>query len=100
MGDVLDPKPPQWQRKVALEDVPEDRVLLLAGKLKAQVDAYVAADVDSMLVQLVAIRLVLKAIVGNYRNIVGHEAARELMRQASEMCEQYQVNGIDDHPEQ
>ncbi len=95
MGDVLDPKPPQWQRKEQLEDIPEDRVLLLATKLKAQIDA----EVDSTLVQLAALRLVTKAVVGNYRNIVGTEAARELMRQASEMCEQYAVRGIDDNPE-
>lgn len=95
MGDLLKPKPPQWQRKEVLEDVPEDRVLLLASNLKAVIDS----DVDSTLVQLAAIRLVLKAVVGNYRSIVGHEAAQELMRQASVMCEQYEIKGIDEHPD-
>lgn len=95
MGDLLDPKPPQWQRKEPLEDIPEDLVLTLAGKLKEQIDA----DVCSTLVQLAALRLVTKAVLGNYRNIVGTDAAREVMRQASEMCEQYEVKGVDDHPE-
>ena len=92
MGDLVDPKPPQWQIKQPRDDVPEDRVLLLANKLKQQVDS----EVDSTLVQLTAIRLMLKAVVGTYRSVVGHEAAKELMRQASEMCEQYEVIGIDD----
>ena len=95
MGDLLEPKPPQWQRKEELDDISEDRVLLLANNLKAVIDS----EVDSTLVQLAAMRLVLKAIVGNYRSIVGHEAAQELMRQASVMCEQYEVKGIDEHPD-
>ncbi len=95
MGNVLDPKPPQWQRKETLEDVREDRVLMLADKLKAQIDA----DVDSTLVLLAALRLVTKAVVGNYRNIVGLEATRELLRQASELCSMYEIKGIDDNPE-
>jgi hypothetical protein len=99
MGDVLDPKPPQWQRKQALEDVPEDRVLILASKLKSELTEIIAGEVDSTLVQLAALRLVLKAVVGNYRIIMGHAAAKELMRQASEMAEQYQVNGIDEPTE-
>lgn len=99
MGDLLDPKPPQWRRREALEDVSEDRVLLLAEKLKRQIEQQVDDDVDSTVVQCAAIRLVLKAIVGNYRSIMGHVAAQELMRQASELSEQYQVNGIDEQPE-
>jgi hypothetical protein len=94
MGDVLDPKPPQWQRKVALEDVPEDRVLMLTNALMAVVNS---DEIDSTLVQLVAIRLILKGVVGNYRAIVGHDAARELMRQAAEMAEQYTIKGVDEH---
>ncbi len=92
MGDVIDPKPPQWQVKQPRDDVPEDRVLLLANRLKEQLDN----EVDSTLVQLTALRLVLKAVVGTYRTVVGYDAAKELMRQASEMCEQYEVRGIND----
>lgn len=93
MGAVLDPKPPQWQRKTPLEDVPEDRVLMLTNALMAVVNS---DDIDSTLVQLVAIRLILKGVVGNYRAIVGHEAARELMKQATEMAEHYTIKGVDD----
>lgn len=95
MGDLLKPNPPQWQRKEPLEDIQEDRVLRLAGELKAQIDK----EVDSTLVQLAALRLVLKAVVGNYRKHVGHEAAKVLMQQATEMCAQYEVQGIDEHPD-
>lgn len=96
MGDVLDPKPPQWERKTPLEDVPEDRVLMLTN---AFMDVLNNGEIDSTLVQLVAIRLVLKGVVGNYRAIVGHDAARELMRQAAEMAEQYTIKGIDNELE-
>jgi hypothetical protein len=95
MGDLLDPKPAQWQRKVPLEDIPEDRVLLLANRLKAVIDS----EVEPTIVQLAGLRLVLKAIIGNYRAIVGHETAKEMMRQASQLTEQYEVKGIDDRPE-
>lgn len=93
MGEVLDPKPPQWQRKQPVEDVPEDLVLLLASKLKAVIDG---GSEDSTLVQLAALRLVLKAVIGNYRAIMGHTTAKEMMRQAAEIADQYQINGIDD----
>ena len=99
MGNLLDPKPPQWQRKETLDDVSEDRVVLLASKLKSELIQIIDGEVDSTLVQLAALRLVLKAVVGNYRSVMGHDAAKELMRQASEMAEQYQVNGIDEPTE-
>lgn len=94
MGKVLDPKPPQWRLKKPSEDVPEDRVLLLVNKIMEALNL----EVDSTLVQLVAIRLVLKGVVGNYRNVMGHTNAEELMRQAAEMSEQYEIKGIDDNP--
>lgn len=96
MGDVIDPRPPQWQHKAPPEDVPEDRVLMLTSALMA---VLYTSDIDSMLVQLAAIRLLMKGHVGNYRKHMGHEAAKELMRQASEMSEQYEIKGIDEPPE-
>lgn len=95
MGDVLDPKPPQWQHRNPPEDVPEDRVLMLTAALMEVLQR----DIDSTLVQMAALRLVSKGVLGNYRAIVGHEAAKELMRQASEMSEQYVIKGIDDNTE-
>jgi len=94
MGKVLDPKPLQWQLKKPSEDVPEDRILLLVNKIMEVLNL----EVDSTIVQLTAIRLVLKGVVGNYRNVMGHKNAEELMRQAAEMSEQYEVKGIDDNP--
>jgi len=94
MGKVLDPKPQQWQLKKPSEDVPEDRVLLLVNKIMEVLNL----EVDSTMVQLTAIRLVLKGIIGNYRKVMGHKNAEELMRQAAEMSEQYEIKGIDDNP--
>ncbi len=93
MGEILDPKPPQWQREQPLEDVAEDRVLLLADRLMRTLTD---GELDSTLVQVTSLMLLLKATVGNYRSIVGKEAANELSRQASEMLAYYRINGVDD----
>lgn len=96
MGDVIDPKPPQWQHKNPPEDVPEDRVLMLTNAL---MEVLHHREIDSTVVQMAALRLVMKGVLGSYRAIVGHEVAKELMRQASAMSEQYEIKGIDDIPE-
>lgn len=91
MGDLLEPKPPQWQRREHVEDVPEDRVLLLTEKIWQSLHS----EVDPTVVTLAAIRLVMKGIVGHYRKAVGHEAAKELVRQAAELADKYEVRGIE-----
>lgn len=90
MGDLLEPKPPQWQRKN--EEVPGDRVLLLTEQLWQTLHK----EVDPVVVTLAAIRLAMKGIVGHYQKQAGPEAAKELMKQATELAAKYKVDGIDD----
>ncbi len=91
MGDLLEPKPPQWQRREHVEDVPEDRVLLLTEVLWQTLHR----EVDPTVVTLAAIRLVMKGIVGHYQKVIGRDAAKELMKQAAEMADKYEVMGVD-----
>lgn len=91
MGEVLDPKPPQWERKQPLgEDVSEDRVTLLAGRLLSAL----SEEIDATVVQIAALRLLQKTVVGIYIEAMGIDAARELMKQAVELASHYTIRGV------
>lgn len=93
MGDVIEPKIPQWQRKNpdTSEGVEQDDVLDLLQKLMLVLESKVATTV----VQLSALRLIQKAIVGNYQIAMGSEDTKELLRQAQELASMYVVRGHD-----
>lgn len=91
MGDVVDPKPPQWNRKEPLEDVPEDRTLLLVMKLMAAL----TEELDTPVVRLAALRLVQKGVIVEYRQRAGTPAAEETLRQARDLAGLYVIQGPD-----
>lgn len=91
MGDVLNPKFPQWERKQALENVQEDRTLRLVHCLMEAL----TGELDSTVVRLAAIRLVQKAIIGEYQRQMGDIDAKELLSQATALAAQYAVRGSD-----
>lgn len=97
MGDVLDPKPPQWQPKPHLEQVPDDHVLFLVSQLMKLINE--GQTVSTTVVQLAALRLVQKGIILNYKACMGTAAAEEALRQASELARQYIIKGPDGHEE-
>lgn len=97
MGDVLDPKPPQWQPKPHLEQVPDDHVLSLVAQLMAVLNG--SQTVNATVVQLAALRLVQKSVILNYKNCMGTAAAEETLRQAAELAGQYIIKGPDGHEE-
>lgn len=91
MGDVLDPKPPQWERRHALENVAEDLTLQLAARFMQML----TEELDSTVVQLAALRLVQKAIIGNYQLCMGETDTKEVLAQATALAAQYIVRGSD-----
>lgn len=92
MGDVLDPRPPQWARRNKPEESENDAVLELMALLMADLTTGVAPTV----VQLAALRLVQKAVISNYQLCVGKEYTKETLRQATALAAEYIINGIDE----
>jgi hypothetical protein len=92
MDKVIRPNVPQWERKPALENVQEDRTLYLAERLMNTL----LEEVDPTVVQLAALRLVQKAIIGNYQSCMGAPDTKEVLSQAAALAAQYAVRGIDE----
>lgn len=91
MGKLIDPRPPQWERRQPVDDVKEDRVLCIADAL-LQV---LTAVTDPTVVQLAAMRLVQKAVIGTYQGAMGLDNTKEVLKQATEMASCYVVHGVD-----
>lgn len=94
MGNVLDPKPPQWERKQksdGSEEESEDRVVLLATQLLNTL----TSDTDPVVVQLAALRLLQKGVILRYRQLIGVADTQEALRQATEMAQNYIVKSPD-----
>lgn len=92
-GKLIDPRPPQWERRQAIEDVVEDGIICLAATLKSVLTD--ADGVNSTVVQLAALHLVQRAVIGNYQEAMGIEAAREARDQASKLADHYICVGAD-----
>jgi len=91
MGDLVDPKPPQWQRKTTEDDVREDSTIDLAQRLME----LICGNMEPTVVQLAALRLVQKAVIGNYQLCQGRDATLILLGQAKELAEAYVIRGSD-----
>jgi len=97
MGEVIDPRLPQWTRRHKPEEEAGDAVLELIARLMRELNGNTATDsVTPTIVQLAALRLVQKALISNYQRCVGRTETAETLRQASELAAQYIINGIDD----
>jgi hypothetical protein len=92
MGKIIDPRPPQWERKQPVDDVKEDRVLRTADAL-LQV---LTGETDPTVVQLAALRLVQKAVIGTYQSAMGLDNTKEVLKQATEMASCYVITGVVD----
>lgn len=91
MGDIIDPRPPQWERKQPVDDVREERVIALATALvKALTE-----EVDPVVVQLAALRLASRATIGIYQVAMGATAAKEALLQAEKMADMFVINGVE-----
>lgn len=95
MGDIVDPRPPQWARAPVLEDVREDGVLDLAQRVMQLIQQDLCPTVEPTVLQLAALRLVQKAVVGNYQIQMGEDATKVLLQQARELAAAYVVRGTD-----
>lgn len=89
-GKLIDPRPPQWERRHPVDDVREDRVLYIADAL-LQV---LIAETDPTVVQLAAMRLVQKAVIGSYQGAMGISNTKEVLKQATEMAGGYLIRGV------
>lgn len=90
MGDVLHPKPPQWERRDEAHDIRDDAVLSLTARLMETIQSGVEPDI----VVLAAIRMVQKALILNYSRNAGKEATMEALRQATALAAQYEIGGV------
>jgi len=95
MGDIIDPKPPQWERTPVMEDVREDGVIDLARRIMELIQQDLASTVEPTVLQLAALRLAQKAVIGNYQIQMGEEATALLLKQARELAGVYVVRGTD-----
>ena len=89
MGDLLEPKPPQWVRRTPDEDVEEDRVLRLVDRLMSAITEEMRDEIDSMVVHMAALRLLQKTLVKSYAAAMGAESARALLTMSAEMADSY-----------
>lgn len=90
MGNVIDPKPPQWQRREERADIKDDAVLSLVARLVTCATTSVEPDI----VVMAALRMVQKAAITTYQLRAGKEATAEMLRQAAELAAQYTINGV------
>jgi hypothetical protein len=95
MGDLVDPKPAQWERKSAADDVREDGTLDLSQRIME----LLCSNLEPSVVQLAAIRLVQKAVIVNYQLCMGREATLTLLSQAKELADAYVIRGSDGETE-
>lgn len=90
MGNVIHPKPPQWERREESPEVLNDEVLNLVGRLMECI--HTGHELD--LVVLASLRMVQKAIIMNYQRNAGKEATMEALRQATLLAAQYTIGGV------
>lgn len=91
MGDLVDPKPPQWEHKKPSEDACEDSVTDLAQRLMDTL----FAGMEPTVTHLAALRLVQKAVIGNYHMCMGADATRTALAQAKAAADAYRIRGSD-----
>ncbi len=94
MGKVIDKKSPQWQRKEEQDDVRSDTVIELTEKLIALITDP-AGPVYPTGVQVAALVLATKTVTLSYRDATTEAAAQEMVRQAQELVNQYDVRNGD-----
>lgn len=92
MGDVLDPRPPQWRHKEQEDAAQDDRVIALASHIQQ----FFNENIDNPVVQLASLRLVQKALTRIIAEANGLDAAKEALKQASELAAQYIIEGVDE----
>jgi hypothetical protein len=83
MGNLIDPKPPQWKR--VQPDEGTDRVIELTSRV-AQV---FADEIDNPVTQLTALKLMQKTLLEFIVTAYDASTAKEALRQADEMLTQY-----------
>lgn len=89
MGDLLEPKPPQWVRRTPDEDVREDRVIMLVERLMKAITEEMRDEIDSMVVHMAALRLLQKTLIKGYAAAMGAESAKALLAMSAEMADSY-----------
>ena len=87
MGEVLDPKPPQWRRKESEPEQKEDRVIALS----VGISRLFGSEADNPVTQLSSLKLVQKTIIAFIVKAYGSETAKEALRQADELVNQYDI---------
>lgn len=92
MGDVIDRKPPQWQKKDQVEVGEDAMILRLAGAVLHTLNDQEAVPTVA---QLAVLKLVTRAVLGNYVAVTPSTTAREVMEQAADMASRYAVTGAD-----
>lgn len=92
MGDVIDPRPAQWRHKEQEDAAVEDRVIALADAIQT----LFKENIDNPVVQLASLRLVQKALTRIVAMANGLPAAKEALKQASELAAQYIIEGVDE----
>lgn len=91
MGDVIDRKPPQWQKKAPVE-VDEDAMIL---RLASAVLRTLTDEVVPTQAQIAVLQLVKRAVLGNYLAATPSASAREVLSQANALARNYSVMGAD-----
>jgi hypothetical protein len=90
-GKLIDPRPPQWERKQPVDDVKEDRVAVLAKALIV----CLTEEMDPIPVQLAALTLAKRATIGIYQIAMGSADAKVAVLQAEAMAAAFIINGVD-----
>lgn len=94
MGDLLDPRPVQWNRRDQSEgDQGDDLTLRVVTELME----VLTREVVPPAVLLAALRMVQKSVISTYQMSYGIEQARAMLEQASTIAAQYTI-GINHGP--
>lgn len=88
MGDLLDPRPSQWQRRGQPDDAQgEDLTLRVVTELMSVLTREVVPSV----VLLAALRMAQKSVITTYQLAYGVEQAKDLLEHATTLAAQYTI---------
>lgn len=88
MGDLLDPRPSQWQRRDQPDDAQgEDLTLRIVTELMA----VLTQEVVPTVALLAALRMAQKSVISTYQMAYGAAQAKALLEQATVLAAQYTI---------
>lgn len=91
MGDVIEPKVTSWEHKNKPDDVVEDRVIVLATRLREAL----CQEIDPIVVRLAALGLLEAAVLEEYRigldPATAPETLNRALQQAKDLMQRYEI---------